>query len=43
MVSFSPSEEQLMIVNMVKEFTTGDVRKIYREADESGQIPAHDS
>lgn len=40
MVSFSPSEEQQMIVNMVKEFTTDAVRKVYREADETGQIPA---
>lgn len=39
MVSFSPNEEQQMIVSMVKEFTTGVVRKIYREADETGQIP----
>ncbi len=39
MVSFSPSEEQLMIVNMVKEFTSDAVRKISRDADETGEIP----
>jgi len=39
MVSFSPSEEQQMIVNMVKEFTIEVVRKVYREADEKGEIP----
>jgi len=40
MVSFNPSEEQQMIVNTVKEFTTGAVRRAYREADETGHIPA---
>ena len=41
MVSFSPSEEQQMIVNMVKEFATDEMRKVYRECDESGEIAAH--
>ena len=41
MISFSPSEEQQMIVNMVKEFATDEMRKVYRECDESGEIPAH--
>ncbi len=40
MISFSPSEEQQMIVNMVKEFATGEMRKIFRECDEGGEIPA---
>jgi len=40
MISFSPSEEQQMIVNMVKEFATDEMRKVYRECDESGEIPA---
>jgi len=40
MISFSPSEEQQMIVNMVKEFATDEIRKVYRECDESGEIPA---
>lgn len=39
MVSFSPSEEQQMIINMVKEFSTDHLRKVYRECDESGEIP----
>ena len=39
MVSFSPSEEQQMIINMVKEFSTDHLRKLYRECDESGEIP----
>jgi len=41
MISFSPSEEQQMIINMVKEFATDEMRKVYRECDESGEIPAH--
>lgn len=40
MVSFSPSEEQQMIINMVREFSTDHLRKVYRECDESGEIPA---
>lgn len=40
MISFSPSEEQQMIVNVVKQFATDEMRKVYREADESGEIPA---
>ena len=41
MISFSPSEEQQMIVNMVKQVATDEFRKVYREADESGEIPSH--
>jgi len=41
MISFSPSEEQQMIVTMVKEFVNDHVRKVYRECDESGEIPAN--
>ncbi len=41
MISFSPSEEQQMIVNMVKQVATDEFRKVYREADESEEIPAH--
>ncbi len=39
MVSFSPSEEQQMIVNMAKEFVNDQIRPVYRECDESGEIP----
>jgi len=39
MISFSPSEEQQMIVNMVKQFANDEMRKIYRECDENGEIP----
>jgi len=41
MTSFSPSEDQQMIVTMVKQFATDEMRKIYRECDEDGEIPAH--
>jgi alkylation response protein AidB-like acyl-CoA dehydrogenase len=39
MISFSPTEEQQMIVSMVKQFANDEMRKIYRECDESGEIP----
>ena len=39
MISFSPSEEQQMIVTMVKQFANDEMRKVYRECDESGEIP----
>jgi len=38
-ISFSPTEEQQMIVTMVEQFATDEMRKIYRECDESGEIP----
>jgi acyl-CoA dehydrogenase len=41
MVAFSPSEDQQMIVNMVKQFATDEMRKIYRHCDETGEIPAN--
>jgi acyl-CoA dehydrogenase len=40
MISFSPTEEQQMIVSMAKQFANDEMRKIYRECDESGEIPA---
>ncbi|MDP2918693.1 MAG: acyl-CoA dehydrogenase family protein [Dehalococcoidia bacterium] len=39
MVSFNPSEDQQMIVNMVKQFATDEMRKVYRQSDENGEIP----
>ena len=39
MISFSPTEEQQMIVSMVRQFATDEMRKIYRECDEGGAIP----
>lgn len=40
MISFSPSEEQQMIIKMVQQFANDEMRKVYRECDESGEIPA---
>ena len=31
MISFSPTEEQQMIVTMVKQFASDEMRRIYRE------------
>lgn len=39
MISFSPTEEQQMIVSMAKQFANGEMRKIYRQCDEDGTIP----
>ncbi len=39
MISFSPSEEQQMIINTVSEFAVNEMRKLYRECDENGEIP----
>jgi acyl-CoA dehydrogenase len=40
MISFSPSEEQQMIMNMVKQFANDEMRKVFRECDETCEIPA---
>jgi len=39
MISFSPSEEQQMITKMMRQFATDEMRKIYRQSDETGSIP----
>ena len=39
MISFSPTEEQQMIVSMAKQFANDEMRKIYRQCDENGVIP----
>ncbi len=39
MISLSPTEEQQMIVSLVREFVNDHVRQAYRAADESGSIP----
>jgi alkylation response protein AidB-like acyl-CoA dehydrogenase len=39
MISFSPSEEQQMIINTMSEFAINEMRKLYRECDENGEIP----
>jgi len=40
MISFSPSEEQQMIINTLSEFAVNEMRKLYRECDENGEIPS---
>jgi acyl-CoA dehydrogenase len=39
MVSLDPTEEQQMIVAAVKRFAENEMRAVYRECDEEGQIP----
>jgi alkylation response protein AidB-like acyl-CoA dehydrogenase len=39
MISFSPTEEQQMILSMAKQFANDEMRKIYRQSDENGTIP----
>jgi acyl-CoA dehydrogenase len=39
MISFSPTEEQQMIVTMTKQFANDHMRRIYRQCDEEGTIP----
>lgn len=41
MISFSPSEDQQMMINLVRQFATDEMRKVYRQADENGQVPQH--
>jgi acyl-CoA dehydrogenase len=40
MISFTPSEDQQMIITMVKQFAVDEMRKIYRHCDENGEIPS---
>jgi len=40
MISFSPTEEQQMIINTVSDFAVNEMRNLYRECDENGDIPA---
>jgi hypothetical protein len=41
MISFSPTEEQQMIVSMAKQLATDEMHTIYRQCEESGEIPDH--
>jgi len=41
MISFSPNEEQQMMVNLVRQFAADEMRKAYHQTDETGQIPDH--
>lgn len=39
MISFTPTEEQQMLVGAVRRYSENDVRPIAHEADESGELP----
>ncbi len=39
MISFSPTEEQQMIVSMARQFANDEMRKTYRQCDEDETIP----
>ncbi len=39
MISFAPSEEQQMIVDSVKDFAREQLRPMFQEADERGELP----
>lgn len=39
MLDFEPNEEQKMLMEAIGRFTDGQVRKVYRDADEEGSIP----
>jgi alkylation response protein AidB-like acyl-CoA dehydrogenase len=40
MLSFTPTEEQNMLVDAINKYAVNDVRKVAHEADESNQLPA---
>jgi alkylation response protein AidB-like acyl-CoA dehydrogenase len=40
MYSFTPTEEQQMLLDAVKRYAEGDVRPAYREAEENTELPA---
>lgn len=40
MYSFEPTEEQKMLMDAVRRFATDDLRSIYRDAEEEGELPA---
>jgi alkylation response protein AidB-like acyl-CoA dehydrogenase len=41
MVSFTPTEDQQLLIDTIRRYATNDVRKIAHEADESGEIPSN--
>src|SRR5579859_211799 len=40
MLSFTPTEEQKMLVDAINKFAVNDARKVAHEADEAGSLPA---
>jgi len=39
MYSFEPSEEQKMLIDAIRRYAVDDLRSVYRDADEGGEIP----
>src|SRR5258708_19476403 len=39
-LSFTPSDEQAMLVDAINKYAVNEARKVAHEADESGDIPA---
>lgn len=39
MISFEPSEEQQMLITAVKRFADREIRAVYRDCEEEGEIP----
>ena len=40
MISFTPTDEQTMLIEAVRRYSENDVRPIAHEADETGELPA---
>lgn len=41
MVSFTPTEDQQLLIDTIRRYAANDVRKIAHEADESGETPSN--
>lgn len=39
MISFTPSEEQQMLIDAVRRFAEREIRNVYRDCEEEGEIP----
>ena len=40
MLDFEPDEEQKMLVDAIGRYSESQLRRVYRDADEDGHIPA---
>jgi hypothetical protein len=38
MISLSPSEDQQIMINLIRQFASDEMRKEYHQSDETGQI-----
>ena len=39
MISFEPTEEQRMLVDAVRRYAENDIRPVFRDCEEEGQVP----